>query len=206
MPAETRDRAVMGDIVARLDSLNEMVQDLLLFARPRAPRLGRVPIGPLIDTTAALLKRDPHLAGVDVIVRGGEQTVEADAELLQIVFANLLLNAAQAMSGHGTVTVSAERQDGRCRLTVQDTGSGMPPDVRERIFEPFFTTKHRGTGLGLATAKRLVEQHHGEIRVDCPPGGGTRVTVALPAGASEAAPADAAGQPEPSVSADRESS
>jgi signal transduction histidine kinase len=73
----------------------------------------------------------------------------------------------------------------------------MPPDVRERIFEPFFTTKHRGTGLGLATAKRLVEQHRGEIRVECPGGGGTIVIVWLPAGA-DAPPPDSAVQREPS--------
>jgi signal transduction histidine kinase len=58
----------------------------------------------------------------------------------------------------------------------------MPADVRERMFEPFFTTKHRGTGLGLSTAKRLVEQHRGEMRAECPAGGGTIVTVSLPAG------------------------
>ena len=67
-------------------------------------------------------------------------------------------------------------------LTIQDTGPGMPPEVRDRMFEPFFTTKHRGTGLGLSTAKRLIEQHRGEMRADCPPGGGTIVTVSLPAG------------------------
>jgi PAS domain S-box-containing protein len=182
MPAESRDRAVVGDILARLDSLNEMVHDLLLFARPRAPRMAHVPVGPLIEATALLLKRDPHLTNVDVIVRSGQQTVEADSELLQIVFSNLLLNAAQAMGGEGTVTVSVERHDGRCDLVFQDTGPGMSADVRERMFEPFFTTKHRGTGLGLSTAKRLVEQHRGEMRAECPPGGGTIVTVSLPAG------------------------
>ena len=203
MPAESRDRAVIGDILARLDSLNEMVQDLLLFARPRAPRMAHVPIGALIEATAVLLKKDPHLAQVDVIVHGGEQTVEADAELLQIVFSNLLLNAAQAMSGHGTVTVSVERHDGRCDLTVHDTGPGMPPEVRERMFEPFFTTKHRGTGLGLSTAKRLVEQHRGEMRADCPPGGGTRIVVSLPAEKPDALPQAAAAQPGPPVEPSR---
>jgi signal transduction histidine kinase len=58
----------------------------------------------------------------------------------------------------------------------------MTAEVRERMFEPFFTTKHRGTGLGLSTAKRLIEQHRGEMRAECPPGGGTIVTVSLPAG------------------------
>jgi signal transduction histidine kinase len=80
------------------------------------------------------------------------------------------------------VTVSVHRRDGRCELVFRDTGPGMPPEVRERMFEPFFTTKHRGTGLGLSTAKRLVEQHRGEMRAECPPGGGTIVTVSLPAG------------------------
>src|SRR5215213_6237390 len=199
MPAESRDRPVIADILARLDSLNEMVQDLLLFARPRAPRLARVPIGALIEATARLLKKDPHLAQVEVIVHGGEQTVEADAELLQIVFSNLLLNAAQAMSGNGTVTVSVEHHDGRCDVTFDDTGPGMPPEVRERMFEPFFTTKRRGTGLGLSTAKRLVEQHRGEMRAECPPGGGTRIVVSLPAPTPDAQSQAAAAQPGPSV-------
>ena len=67
-----------------------------------------------------------------------------------------------------------------CRVTVRDSGPGIPADVRERIFTPFFTTKARGTGLGLPTAKRIVEAHGGSIAVRCPPGGGTTVEVALP--------------------------
>jgi PAS domain S-box-containing protein len=182
MPPESRDRAVVGDILARLDSLNEMVHDLLLFARPRMPKLAPVLLGPLIEATALLLKKDPDLAGVDVtITAGAHHTVEADSELLQIVFSNLLLNAAQAMSGHGHVTVRVERRDGCCDVRIQDTGPGMPADVRERMFEPFFTTKHRGTGLGLSTAKRLVDLHHGQIGAECPAAGGTIVTVTLPA-------------------------
>jgi signal transduction histidine kinase len=101
--------------------------------------------------------------------------------LLQIVFSNLLLNAAQAMNGEGRVDVTVARQHGRCEISFRDTGPGMPLDVRERMFEPFFTTKHRGTGLGLSTARRVVEQHHGEIRAECPPEGGTVVIVSLPA-------------------------
>jgi PAS domain S-box-containing protein len=182
MPSESRDRAVVGDILARLDSLNEMVHDLLLFARPRSPKLAPVLLGPLIEATALLLKKDPELAGVDVtITAGAHHTVEADSELLQIVFSNLLLNAAQAMSGSGHVTVAIERRDGCCDVRIQDTGPGVPAGVRERMFEPFFTTKHRGTGLGLSTAKRLVDLHHGQIGAECPPGGGTIVTVTLPA-------------------------
>jgi signal transduction histidine kinase len=69
---------------------------------------------------------------------------------------------------------------GFCRVAVADAGPGIPPAIREKIFTPFFTTRSRGTGLGLPTAKRLVEAHHGTIQIDCPPGGGTTVTVLLP--------------------------
>jgi PAS domain S-box-containing protein len=181
MPAESRDRSVIGDILARLDSLNEMVQDLLVFARPRAPRITSLIVGPLVEATALLLKRDPVFAGVVVSLHDGQQAVEADRELMQLVFSNLLLNAAQAMNGEGRVDVTVMRRDGRCDIAFRDAGPGMPPQVRERMFEPFFTTKHRGTGLGLSTARRVVEQHHGEIRAECGPEGGTTVTVSLPA-------------------------
>jgi len=70
--------------------------------------------------------------------------------------------------------------NGVCRIAISDNGPGIPNDVRERIFEPFFTTKHRGTGLGLPTAKRVIEQHGGSIEIQCPQTGGTVVTVSLP--------------------------
>jgi two-component system sensor histidine kinase AtoS len=96
------------------------------------------------------------------------------------VFVNLLMNAAHAMDGQGVIRVSVMPADQVCHVVVQDSGPGIPPDVRERIFTPFFTTKSRGTGLGLPTAKRIVEAHSGQIEIDCPPGGGTTVTVQLP--------------------------
>jgi signal transduction histidine kinase len=67
-----------------------------------------------------------------------------------------------------------------CEVAFADQGPGIAPEVREKIFTPFFTTKSRGTGLGLPTAKRLVEAHHGSIHLECPPGGGTVARVRLP--------------------------
>jgi signal transduction histidine kinase len=90
------------------------------------------------------------------------------------------------MRGEGRILVSIGVSDGTCRVTVADGGPGIPPDIREKIFTPFFTTKARGTGLGLPTAKRLIEAHHGTIQIDCPPGGGTTVTVQLPLATSRA--------------------
>lgn len=180
MPDTSRDRTIIGDIVQRLDSLNDIVQDLLVFARPREPKLAPVPLAELLEGTAALLKKDPAYAGAQVTVNGDRPTINADAEQLQIVMLNLLINAAQAAGSAGQVRVSVASRNGVCRVAIADSGPGIPADIRERIFEPFFTTKHRGTGLGLPTAKRVVERHHGEIDVACPPEGGTIVTVTLP--------------------------
>jgi PAS domain S-box-containing protein len=180
LAADSREAAIMKEIVTRIDGLNNLMKDLLLFARPPQPRPAPVDISNLVRSTAALLTEDPSLATVGVEVEGTAQPVMADAELLKIVFVNLLMNAAHAMEGHGVIRVSVVPADQVCHVVVQDSGPGIPPDVRERIFAPFFTTKSRGTGLGLPTAKRIVEAHAGQIEIDCPPGGGTTVTVQLP--------------------------
>ena len=184
MPADQRDRAVMGDIIARLDGLNAIVQDLLVFARPRPLRAEHVDVAALVRGTADLIRRDPALAAVDVRVdvdRAAGAIVQADPEQLQMVFQNVLINAAQAMNGLGDISVTVSDADGRCRLSIADHGPGMPADVRDKAFDPFFTTKHRGTGLGLAIAKRIIDAHGGEIRIETPPGGGTIVSIDLPA-------------------------
>jgi signal transduction histidine kinase len=104
----------------------------------------------------------------------------ADAELLKIVFQNLLINSAQAMGGKGELRIALNASGGRCSVAFADRGPGIPADVRSQIFTPFFTTKVQGTGLGLPTAKRLVEAQQGTIAIDCPAAGGTIVTVELP--------------------------
>ena len=100
--------------------------------------------------------------------------------MLKIVFQNLLINGAHAMSGRGELQVRLSESGEGGSVSFVDAGPGIPEDIREKIFTPFFTTKVRGTGLGLPTAKRLVEAQGGRIQVDCPPGGGTTVTVQLP--------------------------
>jgi signal transduction histidine kinase len=131
--------------------------------------------------TANLLSSDPAFRGITVDVAGAATPLIADAEMLKIVFHNLLLNGAHAMEGRGAIRVDVRTAEGVCLIVFSDDGPGIPPDVLERIFMPFFTTKARGSGLGLPTAKRLVEAHHGDISIVCPPSGGTIVTVRLPA-------------------------
>ena len=180
LPKDGKDALMITEIVSRIDALDELMKDLLLFARPPQPKLMLVDLAMLVANTVELLRGDPALRDVQVIVDGVPARVLADAELLKIVFVNLLVNAGHAMQGQGSVRVALTAIADTCQIAFADEGPGIPPDVLEKIFVPFFTTKTRGSGLGLPTAKRLVEAHRGRISIVCPAGGGTIVTVQLP--------------------------
>jgi two-component system sensor kinase FixL len=180
LPAGSKDVQVVGDIVARIDALNDLMKDLLLFARPPQPRLAPVDVIALLKTVADLVRQDPALHDLRMEVTGEAPLLIADAELLKIVVQNLLINGAHAMQGHGPIRISVTADDGVCQITVADAGPGIAPEVRAKLFTPFFTTKARGTGLGLSTAKRLVEAHGGTLAIECPPTGGTSATIRLP--------------------------
>ena len=160
--------------------MKEIDPHLRVVARPREPKVAPVSVAELLEGTATLLKKDPAYAGIEVSISGDKPTISADPEQLKTVFLNLLLNAAQATGTGGDVRVAVAQANGECRVSIADQGPGIPAEVRPKIFEPFFTTKHRGTGLGLPTAKRVIEAHKGRIEFDTPPDGGTTVTVTLP--------------------------
>jgi len=180
MPKDATEAPVLTEIVKRIDSLDGMIKELLLFARTPQPRRIPTSLVPLVAATADLLSRDPSLQEVEVKIDGSAPPVPADAEMLKIVFQNLLINGAHAMKNRGRIRVEVNTSDSACDVTFSDEGPGIPVEVREKIFTPFFTTKSRGSGLGLPTAKRLVEAHNGQIVIDCPPAGGTKVVVRLP--------------------------
>ena len=179
MPAEQRDRPILLDIITRLDALNRIVQDMLMFARPRALRQEPVSLTALLGDTVALIERDPTMSQVQIALSGAAD-ISGDREMLQVVFQNILMNAAQAMENKGRIEVSISTVNGRCSVAIADQGPGMPEDVRAKAFDAFFTTKHRGTGLGLPIARRVIEAHGGTIQIDAPPSGGTMVTIVLP--------------------------
>jgi two-component system sensor kinase FixL len=183
MTREGADTQILNEMVARIDALDQMMKDMLLFARPPQPKRSPTDLVPLVKTTVSFLSQDPSLREVDVEVNGAAPPVPADAEMLRIVFQNLLINSAHAMKGKGRIQVAIDAVDGAtCQIAFVDDGPGIPADVREKIFTPFFTTKSRGSGLGLPTAKRLIDAHKGQIAVECPPAGGTAVIIRLPTG------------------------
>jgi two-component system sensor kinase FixL len=184
LPPSTSDAAIVKEILARLDGLNDLIQDLLVFARPPQPKLAKVDITALLTSIASLLKTDPAMTALQISITGPVPPLVADANLINIVFQNLLINAAQAMQGRGTIDVACHADNGWHSIEINDQGPGIPAEIRAQLFRPFKTTKARGTGLGMATAKRLIELHGGRITVACPPSGGTHITVQLPTTAS----------------------
>jgi PAS domain S-box-containing protein len=178
--ADDPELPVMRDVVGRIDSLSDLINDLMLFARPRPPQPTSFPLHAVLLEAVAILRRDPAGAPLDVSVSGSDITLTADADMVRATILNLLLNAAQAMGGHGQITLATSQYDRQCIIEVADTGPGIPSELREQIFEPFFTTKARGGGLGLPIARRTAELHGGTLTVRVPPTGGTIFTLTIP--------------------------
>ncbi|MCY1077608.1 ATP-binding protein [Archangium lansingense] len=169
-----------------------IIRELRQMAEQERAGAGR-PLNPAQPVRAALheVREELQSRGVTLSCKLSEQVpqVLGHADQLQKVVTNLLQNALTAMPSGGTLSVglAAVEGDAVC-LSVKDTGKGIPETMRERIFDPFFTTKDEPgrVGLGLSVAHRIVEAHHGCIRVESDAGQGTTITVILPAVGAEA--------------------
>jgi len=118
--------------------------------------------------------------GVDIVADIASAPVDVDAALFKQALLNLLLNAQQALEKGGCVTVAARREPGCVVLDVSDDGCGIPPDQVERVFDVYFSASKSGSGLGLPTARRILEEHGGSLTLRSTPGEGTCVTLELP--------------------------
>ncbi|MFO0750992.1 MAG: PAS domain S-box protein [Myxococcota bacterium] len=160
---------VLGDVVARIAELDEVLAGLLDFARPRAPKLRECHVRELLEQPAALLASHPSHQHVTFSVVGGDPIVLVDPALIGRAIFNLILNAAQALEGHAdaaqpaAIRVELSETEDDVAIAVVDNGPGLAPGVFDELFKPFVTTKIAGTGLGLAIAKQTVEAHGGRI-------------------------------------------
>jgi signal transduction histidine kinase len=181
-PAPREAAQLVAAISRETDRLEAVAEEYLTFAR--LPRTSPVPLD-LDELVGSLLDfLGPELTAAKVAVvrelAAALPGIEGDEAQLRAVVHNLVRNSREAMAGGGTLTVRTRQAEGGVELVVSDTGGGMPPEVLARIFEPFYTTKERGTGLGLAYARRIVAEHGGSIRCDSVPGRGTTFTLRLP--------------------------
>jgi signal transduction histidine kinase len=175
-------REVAGFISSEVDRTNSLVTRFLEFARPLKPKLATVDVTEILDRAEALIERDAPQYRVTVYKNYSPDLAPfpLDAELMERVFYNLLLNAAQASTEGGAITVKTRLVDGAAEVAVIDRGAGIDPRIMEQIFNPFFTTKPEGSGLGLAIVSKIVDDHGGRITVESEPGKGTVFRVYLP--------------------------
>ncbi len=190
MPGDASSREHLRVARAAAQRCADLTRGLLAFSRRIESRPAPAALNEIVEEAARLLRRAlPVTVKLETALGHGLPPVLVDAGQVQQALLNLCLNASDAMPAGGRVTVTTSGPDGDrvparwVELCVQDTGTGIAPDVLPRIFEPFFTTKPvgKGTGLGLSMVYGIVSQHGGRVEVESRPGEGARFRVLLPA-------------------------
>ncbi len=183
------DQTLSRLIMRESERLNRLLTEFLDFSRVRAVNFEKLDLLELVEDAARTIRAHPAASGVELAIEGESVHLDGDADLLHRIVSNLVLNAAQALNGQGTVRVSVHREAGggapslverEIRLVVSDNGPGIPESVRERLFEPFVSGRQGGTGLGLAIVQRAVAAHRGVILMDTSAELGTTFSIYLP--------------------------
>jgi len=170
--------------VASLRGLEQLINDMLLFARGERGEVREIAPQQLLDQVTTALSDE--MAAAEVTYRIEDQSdqaiLHANPVLLESAIKNLVTNAIDALDsiGGGEITLSAVRSSDHLELRIRDNGPGIPAALQKRIFEPFETTRERGSGLGLAVARTVARAHQGELQLDSEPGRGATFTMRLP--------------------------
>jgi signal transduction histidine kinase len=184
-PQHSKD---ITEIIDQTLRCKNIVSELLEFSRQAVGKISSFSLKELIDKTLSLMVNQAFFYDISVTTDIDPEipAVVGDMGQLQQVFTNLFINAADAMDGKGGLNIKARFDAGRNQfmIRVSDTGPGIPEALREKIFEIFFTTKPagKGTGLGLTITKNIIKLHGGDVRIECPPDGGTTFIIELPMG------------------------
>ena len=176
-------RESVSYIIGEVEHLRRVAQEFMEIARDTSIRRDACDLRKIVEETV-----DPYRKLLSARIRfkesyeGGAAACLGDEAKLRTAFRNIVANAIEAIRDKGEIAVAVRRSGTSWRVTVRDTGSGIPGAVLDKIFEPYFSTKDAGTGLGLPITRKIVEDHGGTVRVESEPGKGTTVTVDLPSG------------------------
>ncbi len=177
-PAQERLRTVVGEA----ERLERLVSDLLDFARPREPEIREFDLVPLLGDLRGMLQPKLAAAGItlDLPTASNPITLRSDPAGMRQVLLNVLLNALEASPPGGAIGVTLAREGGLLEIRVDDAGPGFGGRDPEELVRPFVTGKTRGTGLGLAVSRQIMERLGGSLTLGPNPGGGARCTLRLP--------------------------
>lgn len=171
-------------IVKETARCKDIVKRLLEFARPKEPEFTLIDINEIVEKSLSIVERQALFQNIKIVKTYDPNlpNTVADGAQLQQVFTNIIINAAEAMDGKGTLTIQTSTEQNFIHVSFSDTGHGISEENKKRIFEPFFTTKEvgKGTGLGLAISFSIIQKHQGTIEVRSQPNKGATFIVKLP--------------------------
>ncbi len=170
-------------ILEEIERIDNIVKGLMDFASPTKLNLEQQSLAPVLQSVLSLMEANltHHQIDLSSKLASDLPDLHFDSDKIKQAFMNVVLNAMDAMPQGGTLTISTFQQNEKVCIKVIDTGIGIPDADIEYLFEPFFTRKTKGTGLGLANVKRIVEEHGGSVEIESVPGEGTTVSLWLPA-------------------------
>ena len=184
IPPESKRRRILELSLSEIQRLSEMLRNMLSFSKPEEEKRRPVKIDELIEGILLVMEKQMKESNIQVEASFDSDIPEVMASTNQMrqVMLNILKNAKEAMPKGGTLTVRTTREGNKVLIHIQDTGIGIPEEIRDKIFEAFFTTKQKvkGVGLGLSVCYGIIKDHGGEIKVESEEGKGTTFTLSLP--------------------------
>jgi len=175
-------RQVLGEVLSEVGRIDRSVMNLLSYSKPKPPDFTKVDLARVIGNVVSFLQKIADSKGIRLhaVTSPEAALITGDENEIKQLFMNLILNSLEAIEKQGNVWIHLQSSaDSRVSVEIADDGPGIPPEQLAKVFLPFFTSKKHGTGLGLATCKRIVTNHGGDIRVDSELGKGTRFTIDL---------------------------
>ncbi|HSX37485.1 MAG TPA: ATP-binding protein [Chlamydiales bacterium] len=169
-------------IIDATKRLEELVANILHYARPMTPKLNSIDLGRFVKEVAKFVKVDPAFpSSIQMVfhIPNHPILVPIDSDLMKSALLNLIFNAIQAMQNGGILTISLFQLEGCCQIAIHDTGIGMDAEVLNALFSPYFTTKQKGNGLGLIEAEKIIKAHKGSIEVRSQKAKGSTFTITL---------------------------
>jgi two-component system NtrC family sensor kinase len=184
IPPESKRRKILELSLSETQRLAEMLRNMLSFSKPEEEKRRPVKINELVEGILLVMEKQMKEANIKMETHFDDAIPEVMASTNQMrqVMLNMLKNAKEAMPKGGNLIIRTSREDNRVLIHIQDTGVGIPEEIRSKIFEAFFTTKQKvkGVGLGLSVCYGIIKDHGGEIRVESEEGKGTTFTISLP--------------------------
>ena len=169
----------MKEIEEQTSYINKIVSDLQDYSKRLSPLIEEIDLKQLLENLLISTETDENVTMTSEI-KDDVKKVKVDPDYLKRILTNLITNAEQAMPNGGKITITATKEKDTCIITVEDSGEGIPEDIKSKIFTPLFTTKSKGQGFGLAVSKRLVNAMGGDLTFQSEKGNGSKFKVILP--------------------------